>query len=187
MHLDPALHQTLRTAYNNAKIIRKQKAGPTLDPKTGLAMEPIVIPEDALGGRGGGIGTNVYSVYADPENPESWHHYALHHAKMVVSCMLTGLESKTVLAKDLAKDGVPFLAVVDSDVEAHSLYAAGCRYVIQQEFLAAQVIQSLLANTSRTSSRSRATRPTPRSRSSCRPPQMSAIPLKCPVASYALP
>jgi hypothetical protein len=54
MNLDAALHSTLKEAYTNAKIVKKQKAGPVLDPKTGEPMEPVVIPEDAPGGLGDG-------------------------------------------------------------------------------------------------------------------------------------
>ncbi|EKX43282.1 hypothetical protein GUITHDRAFT_110696 [Guillardia theta CCMP2712] len=38
-------------------------------------------------------GSNIYSQYADPENPESWHHYSLHSASLVVSC----LQDRTIL------------------------------------------------------------------------------------------
>ena len=39
---------------------------------------------------------------------------------------------------------MPFIAITDSDVDAHELYQAGCRYVIQQEALAAHVVQGML-------------------------------------------
>jgi Kef-type K+ transport system membrane component KefB len=32
------------------------------------------------------VATNIYSQYADPNNPDTWHHYDLHAAAMVVSC-----------------------------------------------------------------------------------------------------
>jgi hypothetical protein len=32
------------------------------------------------------VATNIYSQYADPNNPDTWHHYELHAAGMVVSC-----------------------------------------------------------------------------------------------------
>lgn len=34
----------------------------------------------------GGVCSNVYSQYADPNNPDTWNHFELHHAKLVVSC-----------------------------------------------------------------------------------------------------
>lgn len=32
------------------------------------------------------VATNIHSQYADPNNPDTWHHYELHAAAMVVSC-----------------------------------------------------------------------------------------------------
>ena len=40
-------------------------------------------------------------MYADPENPESWEHYEVHHASMVVACYIgeafENIESKVIL------------------------------------------------------------------------------------------
>lgn len=48
-------------------------------------------------------------------------------------------ETEVSLSKRLKKEGVPFLAITNSNTEAKELYDSGCRYVIQQEYLAAKV------------------------------------------------
>jgi len=107
--------------------------------------------KEDMGGEAGkgdedSIATNVYSQYADPNNPDTWHHYNLHGASMVVSCQQGTTESDCVLAHDLANPGhghhaVPFLCLSDSNAEARTMYSAGVRYVIQSESLAGRAIR----------------------------------------------
>jgi len=92
------------------------------------------------------IATNIFSQYADPNNPDTWHHYELHAAAMVVSCQQGTTESDCVLAHDLAHPHhghhpVPFLCLSDSNAEARVMYEAGVRYVIQSESLAGRAIR----------------------------------------------
>jgi len=86
--------------------------------------------------------SNIYSQYADPVNPETWHHYELHAASLVISCGQDTTRSDCALARDLAHHHVPFICVCDSDIEAKVLYEAGVTYVVQQEALAAKVLGS---------------------------------------------
>ena len=37
---------------------------------------------------------NIYSQYADPASPETWHHYELHAASLVVSFQPNTAESE---------------------------------------------------------------------------------------------
>jgi hypothetical protein len=43
-----------------------------------MSVQLSVVSDD-----GGGVGSNIYSQYADPRNPDSWHHYNLENASMV--------------------------------------------------------------------------------------------------------
>jgi len=127
VQLDPALHDKFQTFYklNGAKTFKQSE-------QSGGAVEES------------GVCSNIYSQYADPNNPDTWHHYQLHHAKLVVSCQQGTTESDCVLAEDLAKHNVPFLALSDSNVEARVMYEAGTRYVIQSESLAAKAVKRQL-------------------------------------------
>ena len=73
--------------------------------------------------------------YADPTNPDTWHHYNLHHASMVVSCGHGTTESDCVLAADLKQHSVPFLCIADSNAEARVLYDHGARFARAFSFL----------------------------------------------------
>ena len=122
VQLNPALHDRFKRFYKlNAAKAYKANAGPDL-----------------------GTCSNIYSQYADPNNPDTWHHYGLHHAKLVVSCQQGTTESDCVLAGDLAHHNVPFLCLSDSNVEARVMYDAGVRYVIQTESLAAKAVKRQL-------------------------------------------
>lgn len=76
VQLDPALHDKFKTFYqlNGAKA---HKVSGGTDPAHGVC-------------------SNIYSQYADPNNPDTWHHYGLHHAKLVVSCQQGTTESDCV-------------------------------------------------------------------------------------------
>ena len=124
VQLDPALHDKFKSFYRlNAAKALKQGAPDATD---------------------SGVCSNIYSQYADPNNPDTWHHYELHHAKLVVSCQQGTTESDCVLAGDLAHHNVPFLCLSDSNVEARVMYDAGARYVIQSESLAAKAVRRQL-------------------------------------------
>ena len=88
-----------------------------------------------------GCGTNIYSQYADPTNPDTWHHYNLHHASMVVSCETNTTESDCILAHELKHHEVPFLCVTNSNAQARVLYDAGVTFVIQPDAMAAHTFQ----------------------------------------------
>ena len=91
---------------------------------------------------GSGVGTNIYSKYANPNNPDTWHHYGLHHASLVISCQQGTTESDCILAAELKAHAVPFLCVADSNREARVMYEAGVRYVVQSESLAGQAMRA---------------------------------------------
>lgn len=117
--------------------------------KCGQAKIELENPEGGKDGDGNSsrVATNIYSQYADPNNPDTWHHYELHAAAMVVSCQQGTTESDCVLAHDLAHPHghghhpVPFLCLSDSNAEARTMYEAGVRYVIQSESLAGRAIR----------------------------------------------
>ena len=88
--------------------------------------------------------SNIYSQYADPTSPETWHHYELHAASLVVSCQPNTTESDCALARELSQHHVPFICVSDSDMEAKIMYESGVTYVVQSEALAAKVLGSML-------------------------------------------
>lgn len=100
--------------------------------------------EGAGGGDKSAVGTNIYSQYANPNNPDTWHHYGFHHASLVVSCQQGTTESDCILAHDLKHSEVPFLCLAESNMEARVLYEAGVRYVIQSEGLAACTLKSMM-------------------------------------------
>ncbi len=99
IHLDPKLHGHLQDVYR----LRRPKAPAVEDAGANAAPRPLTA----------GCGTNIYSQYADPTKPDTWHHYHLTAASIVVSCELGTTESDCVLARELSKHKVPFLAAAD--------------------------------------------------------------------------
>jgi len=62
-------------------------------------------------GRVYGCGTNVFSLYADPERAGSWAKYSLRNASLVVACMPDRLESCGALCEYLKDTNVPVMIV----------------------------------------------------------------------------
>ena len=58
-------------------------------PDVGGAGTPLSeqLGEFAVDGAHFGQGTNVFSIYADPESPATWAKYRLLHASLVVACL----------------------------------------------------------------------------------------------------
>ena len=99
IHLDPKLHGDLQDLYR----LGRPKAAAVED--EGENVSPLSLTA--------GCGTNIYSQYADPTKPDTWHHYHLTAASIVVSCEFGTTESDCVLARELSQHKVPFLAVAD--------------------------------------------------------------------------
>lgn len=137
---DPELHDLL------TKFFKLNKAKEDLNRKSKGVSAAEAEPGESADEGETSIATNIYSQYADPNNPDTWHHYELHDAAMVISCQQGTTESDCVLAQDLNHGhghghGVPFLCLSDSNAEARTMYEAGVRYVIQSESLAGSAIR----------------------------------------------
>lgn len=91
-------------------------------------------------------GHNIVAQYADMQDPDVWHDFALEKAKIVISCMIGGQDAEIQIARYIREKNpnVPFLATTDSHEEALELYENGIRYVIQTEYLAAVSFRQLL-------------------------------------------
>ena len=89
-----------------------------------------------------GRGTNIFSVYADPEQQQTWERVNLKEAALVVACLV---QRDSVSMCEYMKDSaVPVMCVCSTNKEAQKLYDAGCTYALQQEFVAAKELFSLL-------------------------------------------
>lgn len=139
---NPALHQTIKSLYMYDKKANTQ-TNPHLSPSPIPGVEGV----DGGGGTRGleegksEVASNIFSQYANPSNPDTWHHYGLHDAALVVSCQQGTTESDTVLGRELLHHHVPFLCIADSNNEARVMYASGVRYVFQSESLAASAFK----------------------------------------------
>ena len=51
----------------------------------------------------------------DPMSPETWHHYNLHEAELVLSCHTSSnsLDSNCALAREMAHHHVPFVCLAN--------------------------------------------------------------------------
>ncbi|MEE8436638.1 MAG: sodium:proton exchanger, partial [bacterium] len=66
-------------------------------------------------------------------------------AKIVISCMVRGQEAEIAIARWIKERNpkVLFVATTDSQEEALELYESGVDYVIQTEFLAAEITREI--------------------------------------------
>ena len=110
--------------------------------------------EDVVGGKGDesastwavdgavmGVGTNIFSIYADPELPWTWDRYNCKGAELVVSCLVGRDQVK--LCEYLKGSPAPVVAVCDGNAMANALYEAGASYVVRQNALAASTVRRL--------------------------------------------
>ena len=86
-----------------------------------------------------GGGTNIWSIYADPELRWTWDRYNLKGAKLVVSCMVE--RQQIDLCEYLADSNVPMVAVCNDTNSAGELYDCGCTFVLQQNYMAAAQVR----------------------------------------------
>lgn len=86
--------------------------------------------------------TNIFSVYADPENRHTWHKYHLDRAALVVWCSIDRAPDR--MCDYFSEKKVPFITISNSNQEAKALYEARCTYVVQQEYLAANEFSLML-------------------------------------------
>ena len=107
VHEDPELHGILRSLYQHPGSNPDTGAKDSADSEPPARLSPLRSP----------VGTNIYSQYADPNNSDSWHHYGLHHASLVVSCQQNTTETDCLLAAELLHHNVPFLVLADSNNE----------------------------------------------------------------------
>jgi len=122
IQLNPNLHQDLQELW---RLGRSKDAGEEGGEEHAepLGRSPAF--------RAAASGTNIYSQYADPTKPDTWHHYHLTHASMVVSCEHRTTESDCVLARELAHCDVAFLCIADRcccPPCSHPIRAHSCSY-----------------------------------------------------------
>jgi hypothetical protein len=111
------------------------------------ASNPRVFPVDGLVF---GMGTNLYSIYSDPEEESTWTEFNLQEAALVVSCMRG--RNQTLLCQYMKArgTGVPVIATADNNKDAAELYTAGATFVEQSNFIAAKNVRALLLEESGT-------------------------------------
>ena len=99
-----------------------------------------------------GMGTNLYSIYSDPEEESTWTEFNLKEAALVVSCMRG--RNQTRLCQYMKERGaaVPVIATASNNKDAAELYTAGATFVEQSNFIAAKNVRSLLLEESGTCS-----------------------------------
>jgi len=97
-----------------------------------------------VNGRIFGGGTNIFSIYEDPENERTWDQFHFKSAGLVVSCMGDNRPSDD-LCEYMKDSDTPLIVLCTSNVEAKELYEQGADYVVQQDFLAAKELHAMLA------------------------------------------
>ena len=90
---------------------------------------------------------NIFPLYADMYDPDVWEEFHFDKARIIISCMVRGQEAELGIARWLKerRRDVPFVATTDSHEETLELYESGVRYVIQTEYLAAEVFRDIIA------------------------------------------
>ena len=88
---------------------------------------------------------NAVPLYADMDDPDVWKEFHFDKAKIVISCMVRGQEAEIAIARWIKERNpdVLFVATTDSQEEALELYESGVDYVIQTEFLAAEITREI--------------------------------------------
>ena len=58
---------------------------------------------------------NLMLLIQDPMSPETWHHYDLHEAELVLSCHTSSnsLDSNCAVAREMAHHHVPFVCLAN--------------------------------------------------------------------------
>jgi len=109
------------------------------------SAEPVN-PSDEfeVDGRVYGCGTNIFSLYADPETSSNWEKYNLQNAALVVACMPDRLESCDALCEYLKDTQVPVMIVCTSNQNAKQLYDSGASYVVQEDYLGSKEMTEML-------------------------------------------
>ncbi|MBC8259288.1 MAG: cation:proton antiporter [SAR324 cluster bacterium] len=89
--------------------------------------------------------SNIHAHYSNMADPDVWEDLAFDKAKIVISCMDGGQEAELAITRwlKITAPDVPFLAATSSHEETLELYAAGARYVIQTEYLAAKAFRNI--------------------------------------------
>lgn len=92
-------------------------------------------------------GQKIVPLYADMYDPDVWKEFHFDKAKIIISCLIRGQEAELGIARWLKETNpdVPFIAATDSHEEALELYEHGVRYVIQTEYLAAEIFREIFA------------------------------------------
>jgi len=89
-----------------------------------------------------GQSTNIWSIYADPEQSRTWDLYNCKGAKIVISCLVD--RDQHALARYMRPSKAPLVCVCDESAMAEELYDAGATYVVQQNYLAARQVQEMM-------------------------------------------
>ena len=104
-HLTTTRTTASHTLMDNSRAVGGLSMPVTSPGFTGHSMNVSSAPENSSstlkkkfddGGRG--AGSNIYSIYADPEDRETWQFYNLDKAQIVISCMVAGQEAEVRLS-----------------------------------------------------------------------------------------
>lgn len=89
-----------------------------------------------------GAGTNIFSIYADPEDPATWELYNLQKADLVVSCMWN--RDQTSLCTYMMPATTPLMLIAQNNKAAKELYEKGATFCLQQDFFCAKAFCQML-------------------------------------------
>jgi len=89
-----------------------------------------------------GAGTNIFSIYADPEDPATWELYNLQKADLVVSCMWN--RDQTSLCTYMKPASTPLMLIAENNKAAKELYEKGATFCLQQDFFCAKAFCQML-------------------------------------------
>jgi hypothetical protein len=90
-----------------------------------------------------GMLTNVFPVYADPEETKVWDTFNLLGADLVVSCMWN--REQRPLCAYMKEGKGPLMLLAHTNNDAQDYYKLGATFAIQQDFIAAKVTSQLLS------------------------------------------
>jgi hypothetical protein len=86
-----------------------------------------------------GMGTNIWSVYEDPEQKTTWEKYNIQEASLVVSCMFN--RNQEPLCDYMKPTKTALIVVSNNNAGAQKLYDRGATFVLQQVTLICKRLQ----------------------------------------------
>ena len=89
-----------------------------------------------------GMGTNIYSIYSDPEESATWEEFNLKEAALVISCMRG--RGQAPLCDYMSQTSVPLIVTAGTNKGTKILYERGATFVEQSSFITAKNLRALL-------------------------------------------